>query len=122
MKIDRPVRYRCDLASQLHLDHGEPFSARLLEISESGAFLEEPDAALDLEGGERGVLGIPLPGGEPWVCEVVILRSGTSRRELRHPSVHHLTVLRRGYGLEFASLAEDELERLRGFLELLDSR
>jgi hypothetical protein len=51
-----------------------------------------------------------------------VTRFGSSRRDLRHASVDHVTVGARGYAVEFDELPEDELERLRDFLELLDER
>jgi hypothetical protein len=116
------VRYRCELFAQLETDEGVPAKTRVLEISESGAFVEEPEELEGLQVGDGATLGIPLPGGEAWVAHARVVRWGTSRLDLRHGSVDHVTVSVRGYALEFDEIAEDELERLRDFLELLDGR
>lgn len=122
MRNPRPVRYRCELYAQLETDEGVPAKARVLEISEGGAFVEEAEGLEGLQVGDGATLGIPLPGGEPWLAHAKVARWGTSRLDLRHGSVDHVTVAVRGYALEFDELPEDELERLRDFLELLDGR
>ncbi|MEW5740458.1 MAG: PilZ domain-containing protein [Myxococcota bacterium] len=122
MRNPRPVRYRCELFAQLETDQGVPAKARLLEISEGGAFVEEAAGLEDLQVGDGATLGLALPGGEPWMAHAKVSRHGTSRLDLRHGSVDHVTVLARGYALEFDEMPEDELERLRDFLELLDGR
>jgi hypothetical protein len=122
MRNPRPVRYRCELYAQLETDDGVPARARVLEISEGGAFVEEAEGIEALQVGDGTTLGIPLPGGEPWMAHAKVARLGTSRLDLRHGSVDHVTVAAKGYALEFDELAEDDLERLRDFLELLDGR
>ena len=123
MTTPRPVRYRCEIASQVELDGGgAPTRARVLEISETGAFIEEVQAIDDVQTGDGGVIGIPLPGGEPWVAHIRFTRTGTGRIDVRTPRAEHVSVAVRGYGVEFDLLEDDELERLRDFLDLLDSR
>ena len=123
MTTPRPVRYRCEIASQIELDSGgDPARARVLEISETGAFIEEVKAINDVQTGDGGVIGIPLPGGEPWVAHIRFTRSGTGRVDVRTPRAEHVSVAVRGYGVEFDLLEGEDLERLRDFLELLDSR
>ena len=122
MKNPRPVRYRCELYAQVETDDGSPAKARVLELSEAGAFVEEAEGIEDLQVGDGATLGIPLPGGEPWLAHAKVARHGTSRLDLRHGSVDHVTVAVRGYALEFDEMQEDDLERLRDFLELLDGR
>lgn len=122
MTTPRPVRYRCEIASQLELDTGEaPVRARVLELSETGAFIEEVPG-LDVQSGDGAIIGIPLPGGDPWVSHVRFLRYGTGRVDVRTPRAEHVSVSVRGYGVEFDQMADDELERLRDFLDLLDTR
>ncbi|MFZ5440620.1 MAG: PilZ domain-containing protein [Myxococcota bacterium] len=123
MTTPRPVRYRCEIQSQVELDDGTaPLRARVLELSESGAFIEEVPALREVQAGDGAVLGIPLPGGEPWVAHVLVSRIGTGRIEVKTPRAEHVSVSVRGFGVEFDRLDDDELERLRDFLELLDSR
>lgn len=118
----RPVRYRCELHAQLETDAGAPAKARVLEISEGGAFVEESAGMEELQVGDGATLGLPLPGGDPWMAHAKVARYGTSRRDLRHGSVDHVTVMAQGFALEFDEMPDDELERLRDFLELLDGR
>ena len=123
MTTPRPVRYRCELSSQIELDRGgDAARARVLELSETGAFIEEVQAIDDVQTGEGGVIGIPLPGGEPWVAHIKFTRAGTGRIDVRTPRAEHVSVAVRGYGVEFDQLNDEELERLRDFLDLLDSR
>ena len=123
MTTPRPVRYRCELLSQIELDSGgDAARARVLELSETGAFIEEVKAIDDVQPGEGGLIGIPMPGGDPWVAHVRFMRAGFGRVDVRTPKAEHVSVAVRGYGLEFDQLQDEELERLRDFLELLDSR
>lgn len=123
MTTPRPVRYRCEIASQIQLDEGDvTCRARVLELSETGAFVEEVQALQETQCGDGGLIGIPLPGGEPWVAHVRFSRSGTGRVDFKTPRAEHVSVSVRGFGVEFDRLDDDELERLRDFLELLDSR
>ncbi len=123
MTTHRPVRYRCELSSQIELDcGGDAARARVLELSETGAFIEEVQAIDDVQIGEGGVIGIPMPGGEPWVAHIKFTRSGMGRIDVRTPRAEHVSVAVRGYGVEFDQLEDEELERLRDFLDLLDSR
>lgn len=119
MAIDRPIRYRCDIAAPLEFEAFAPVRVRILDLSETGAFVETD---LDLQYGDRGKMSIAFPGGDPWIADVQVIRLGASQREVRHPKVDNVTVLRAGAGLTFVDVPEDERERLRGFLELLDER
>ncbi len=123
MTTSRPVRYRCDIQSQVELDEGGPAGrARVLELSETGAFLEEVPALDDVQAGDGGVIGIPLPGGDPWVAHIRFNRAGYGQLEVKTSRAEHVSVGVRGFGVEFDQLGDDELEQLRDFLELLDSR
>jgi hypothetical protein len=122
MRNPRPVRYRCELYAQVETDSGTSAKARLLELSECGAFVQEAPGLEDLQVGDGATLGLALPGGAPWVAHARVSRYGTSRVDLRHGSVDHVTVLARGFAVEFDDMPDDELERLRDFLELLDGR
>lgn len=123
MTTPRPARYRCEIAAQVELDTGEaPVRARVLELSVTGAFLEEVPGLDDVQDGEGAVIGIPLPGGEPWVSHIKFLRAGSGRVDVRTPRAEHVSVLVRGYGVEFDQVEDDERLRLRDFLELLDNR
>lgn len=123
MTTPRPVRYRCEIISQLELDGGgAPTRARVLELSEAGAFIEEVKAIDDVQSGDGGLIGIPLPGGEPWVAHIRFTRAGMGQLDVRTPRAEHVSVGVRGYGVEFDQLDDEELERLRDYLELLDTR
>jgi hypothetical protein len=119
MTLSRAVRYRCELVAQFTCDAGV-FEARVLELSENGAFLEEGE--LPVGPGDQATLALSLPGGTPLQAALTVVRWGSNRQELRHASVDHLTLARRGFGVEFQAMDDDELERLRDFLELLDGR
>ena len=119
--LPRPVRYRCEMYARIESQHGH-LKARVLEMSETGAFLEQAVGFEDQQVGDEGSMTLALPGGEPWTGHFRITRHGSSRRELRNPRVEHITVVAQGYGVEFISLEDEELERLRDFLELLELR
>jgi hypothetical protein len=123
MTLPRPVRYRCELQSQLELDStGELVQARVVEISETGGFVEEVPGLLDVQPGESATIAVPLPGGEPWVARITFLRNGLGRLELRNPRVENLTLQVRGYGVTFDKMGAADRDRLLDFLDLLDSR
>ncbi len=123
MTTPRPVRYRCEIPSEFELDGGGgAVRARLLELSETGAFLEEVAALGDLQIDEGGTLWLPLPGGEHLAAHVRIARIGRARIDVRTRNAEHVSVSVSGFGVEFDGIDDDELERLRDFLELLDSR
>lgn len=117
----RPVRYRCEMYARIDGPAGQ-VKARVLEMSETGAFLEEAAGFEDQQVGDEGSMTLALPGGEPWTGQFRVTRHGSSRRELRNPRVEHITIAAKGYGVEFVSLEDEELERLRDFLELLELR
>lgn len=123
MTQHRPVRYRCELQSQLELDStGELVQARVVEISENGGFLEAAPGLEDVQPGEGATIAVPLPGGDPWVARVTFMRHGLGRLELRQPGVENLTVQVQGYGLTFDRVGAGDRDRLLDFLDLLDSR
>lgn len=95
---------------------------RLLDLSEAGAFVEESDGMAELQVGDALELTIALPGGDPWKAGGVVTRTGSSRRDLKHPSVAHVTVSAKGFGVEFTQMPDETLEQLRDYLELLDER
>ncbi|MCA3011301.1 MAG: PilZ domain-containing protein [Myxococcaceae bacterium] len=115
----RAVRFRCDLHGRLG---GGALKVRVLELSERGAFVEEPPETAELQVGDEGRLTLSLPGGAPWTCRFRVVHLGTARRELNVAGLQHVTVSVRGFGVEFDHDDEDELERLRDFLELLELR
>ncbi len=117
--IGRPVRYRCELHARLTLEGEEPRMLRVLDLSEGGAFLASDD---ELDFGATGLLTLALPGGDPFDVKVRVVRLGSSQLEVRHKRVELITVSRTGAGVVFEELPEEEIERLRGFLELLDER
>src|SRR3954466_16292290 len=102
MTTPRPVRYRCEISSQIELDiGGDPARARVLEISETGAFIEEVQAIDDVQPGRGGVIGIPRPGGDPWIAHIRFTWAGHGRVDVRTPRAEHVSVAVRGYGVEF---------------------
>ena len=118
----RPVRHRCELVALFELDGAAPLKVRVLDLSEAGAFIEETKGLEELQVGTQLKLTIALPGGDAWSSAGVVTRTGTSRRDLKHPSVAHVTVSASGFGVEFVGMADDALEQLRDYLELLDER
>jgi hypothetical protein len=121
MTTPRPVRHRCELVARLELGP-KPLKVRVLDLSEAGAFIEESADLEDLQVGDEGRLTIALPGGSNWQATIIVTRIGSSRRDVKHPSVAHVTIVAVGYGIEFADMEDDSLEQLRGYLELLDER
>jgi hypothetical protein len=95
---------------------------RVLELSESSAFIEDSEQTLEVNIGDTADLLLALPGGDPFQVKVTVMRFGRSRRDVEHERVDHVTVSALGFGLAFDELPEDELERVRDYLELLDSR
>ncbi len=122
MTSPRAVRYRCELHANLDLDAQTRIKGRVLELSEIGAFVEDGPGLENSQVGDEGLLTLALPGGEPWTGRFVITRCGNSRRELRDDRVDHVTVTAPGFGVEFVEVDDEELERLRDFLELLELR
>ncbi len=122
MHASGPVRYRCEVSGEIEPDEGRPTRARVLELSETTAFVEEVEGLEALQVGDGATLWLGLPGGAPWRAHARVTRWGSARLELRRGAVRHVTVAVRGYALDFDELADDELERLRDFLELLDGR
>lgn len=123
MTTPRPVRYRCEIPSRLELDaDGAKITARLLELSETGAFVEEAAGLDDVQVGEGALMLLPLPGGSAWSAHVRFSRVGRGRVDVRSHVAEHVSVSVRGYGVEFDDIGDDELEQLRDFLDLLDSR
>ena len=118
----RPVRHRCELVARLDLQGAPPLKVRVLDLSEAGAFIEETKGLEELQVGDVFKLTIALPGGDAWQSNATVSRLGSSRRDLKHPSVAHVTVSATGFGIEFKDMAEDALEQLRDYLELLDER
>lgn len=122
MTEPRPVRYRTTLNARFE-SNGKLESVQVLDLSETGAFLTHVAEPGELQIGDSGTLVFSVPGGGgPLRAPAIVSRFGTTRLELKHPTVAHLTVAREGFGIEFDGIDEDELERLRDFLELLDAR
>lgn len=123
MPTPRPVRYRCEIASALALDgRGVAVRARLLEISETGGFVEEVEGLAEVQIDDGATLSMPLPGGENLAAHVRVARIGRARLDVRTRAAEHVSVSVSGFGVEFDAIDDDELERLRDFLELLDCR
>ena len=121
MTTPRPLRYRCELYGHFETPQGGS-DVRVLELSESSAFIEHSDDTMEVNVGDQASLLIALPGGDPWETSVTVMRFGRSRRDVKHSKVDHVTVSALGFGLAFGELPEDDLERLRDYLELLDAR
>ncbi len=114
---DRAIRYRCNLHATLTVPNRNPNFARVLDLSETGAFLE---TAADLQVGDEVAMQIKLPSDEPWQCVASVVRLGRGQREVQKSGADNLTITRLGAAFQFLTPAEEELERLRVFLERLD--
>lgn len=122
MAVDRPVRLRVTLVGELRPDGLATSTVRVLELSETGAFVEACAALADLQVEDACVLRLAVPSGETIDLPARVARAGASRRELPHAQVQHLTALAPGWGLAFEGLLPDTLDQLRDYLELLESR
>ena len=118
----RPVRYRVELFGLLSVGGGSDVKVRVLDLSESGAFLERPPLEEEAQEGDPVAITLGFPGIGKWTASGRVSRLGTSRLELKRPGAAHVTVAREGLGVEFDELGDDALEQLRDFLELLDQR
>lgn len=118
----RPVRYRVELFGLLTIGAVEGVKVRVLDLSETGAFVERPELDEDPQEGDLATLTLAFPGIGKWVSPARVCRLGSSRLELKRPKAAHVTVTREGFGMEFEDLGDDALEQLRDFLELLDQR
>lgn len=118
----RPVRYRVELFGLLSAGDGEGVKVRVLDLSESGAFVERPELPEEPQEGDRVTLWLAFPGIGKWTTQGLVCRLGNSRLELKRPKAAHVTVVREGFGIEFIELGDEPLEQLRDFLELLDQR
>lgn len=122
----RPVRYRVELFGLLELpgELPEGLKVRVLDLSETGAFVEQPDFPADAEVVEGDQVGLTLafPGIGKWSVLGTISRFGSSRLELKRPKAVHVTVTRPGFGIEFGELTDEALEQLRDFLDLVEER
>ncbi|MBK7863288.1 MAG: PilZ domain-containing protein [Archangiaceae bacterium] len=116
------MRHRCELLARLEREGADALEVKVLDLSEHGAFIEETAALQELQVGDPLTLTIALPGGSAWSARGLVTRLGTSRREVKHPTVAHVTVSAVGFGVEFSQMADDALEQLRDYLELLDER
>jgi hypothetical protein len=117
MVLGRPLRYRCDLPAELVVSDEAPSTGRIIDLSETGAFLE---TRADLQFGDQVVLRAVLPDGEPWEVTVRVSRLGSSQREIHHPRVENVTVARLGAGVRFEKLEGPAHRRLMLLLDRLD--
>lgn len=122
----RAVRYRLELFGLLSLpaELPEGLKVRLLDLSEGGAFIEQPDLPADAEiqEGDPVELTLAFPGIGKWIVAGTVSRFGKSRLELKRPKAAHVTVMRAGFAIAFDALSDDALEQLRDFLELVEER
>lgn len=118
----RSVRYRVELFGLLAAAGSDALKVRVLDLSETGAFVEQPDLPEDLQEGDPATLTLAFPGIGRWTVAGTVSRFGTSRVELKRPQAAHVTVTRAGFGLEFDALEDEALEQLRDFLDLVDER
>jgi hypothetical protein len=121
MALPRPVRHRCDLLGRLDRPGDDPVQVRVIDLSENGAFIQEAPGLEDIQVGDEAELVVALPGGF-WTAGVLVTRIGTTRVDVDHKTVQHITISATGFGLEFTEMPEDQLERLRACLEQLDER
>jgi hypothetical protein len=113
----RAPRFRGSVVGRLTPPQGNSVSVCVLDLSESGAFLETD---LDLQVGDSCELALTLKHKQPWSTRCTVARLGTSQLEIRHPRVERVTVSRIGAGVTFDAIGDDALEALRAFLERLD--
>lgn len=118
----RPVRYRVDLFGLVCVGNNPGDKVRVLDLSETGAFVERNLATVELQQGDTVQLILAFPGIGTWKTIAQVGRLGTSRLELKRPKATHVTVSREGFALEFVTLDDELLEQLRDFLELVDQR
>ncbi|GEM_PF-2360126 len=121
----RPVRYRVELFGLLKLGDAEGTKVRVLDLSETGAFIERPvlpEPDDEPQEGDAVTLTLAFPGIGKWRAKARVTRLGNSLLELKRPKAVHVTVMREGFGLEFEGLDDESLEQLRDFLELVDQR
>lgn len=118
----RPVRYRVELFGLLTVNAGEEVKVRVLDLSETGAFVERPELPDDPQEGDQLDFALAFPGVGKWNTLAQVCRLGHSRLELKRPRAAHVTVVREGFGIEFLRMDDDTLEQLRDFLEQLDQR
>lgn len=117
-----PVSYRCIVPSHVALDNGSTrICSRVLELSEVGAFVEETRALHEVQVGELAVLALGFFNQAPWACRVRISALCRARVEVLHHQTEHVSVLVRGFKVEFEWVEEIELQRLRDFLEQLET-
>jgi len=120
--VERQVRYRCELHALFQPDGGQAETILVLEISETGAFIAQAPGLEDLQIGDRGTLTLAMPTGDFLPAKVQVAQFGHSRRDVPASGVDDVTVSASGLGVEFTDLPDDDLERLRDYLELLDGR
>jgi hypothetical protein len=118
----RPVRYRVELFGLMTFGMPEGVKVRVLDLSETGAFIERPQLPEDPQEGDGVTLSLAFPSIGKWTAAGKVTRLGNSRLELKRPKAAHVSVAREGFGIEFVDLEEDTLEQLREFLEMLDQR
>lgn len=120
--VDRQVRYRCELHALFQPAGGQAEAIVVLEISETGAFIAAAPGLEDLQVGDRGTLTLAMPAGDFLPAAVEVAQFGHSRRDVAAAGADNVTVSVGGVGVEFVELPDDDLERLRDYLELLDGR
>ena len=97
----RPVRYRVELFGLLTVGEAEGVKVRVLDLSETGAFVERPELPDEPQEGDELMLSLAFPGIGKWTTPARVCRPGSSRLELKRPGVAHVTVSREGFGIEF---------------------
>lgn len=122
MTTRRPVRYRCELQSRILLPTlNAQYSARTLELSLTGAFVEEPSGFPQIQVGESGLLTLSLLGGAVWTVHFRLMRFGSTRLEKPVPVGRHLSVLCQGFAVEFVDIDARNQTQLSDSLRLLDA-
>lgn len=146
---NRPPRRRCELAAELSFSDGTFLPARVIDLSDSGAFVEvAPNAEFADEGtllidtaplpatpgpDEATPPAAPRPSPSPAASSpardatrlpvaVSIVRMGTHHEAVDDDRVGALTVARQGLGLQFLRVDSATAARLRALLDALDER
>ncbi len=118
-----PVCYRCEIHSEVAFVATASLARlRIFALSELGAFMEARNEQCEVQTGDEAVLRMALPGGSTWTSEITIEGRGSNRVNLRAAPRQHLSLSVSGFHIRFRNVADEELERLRDFLDALDLR
>ena len=113
----RPTRHRCNLPARLKMPGHAPLDVSLLDLSESGAFLETTS---DVPFGDTAELVIEFPSKVPWTTPVKVTRLGSGQRLVTGPTDQTMAVICDGVGVHFVGLSAAMKDAVRSYLSTLD--